>query len=53
MQDIKFTTHKQYLFGRFFFRNAKKAYTDQSPQEVFFLSVILVQLLLDIAFYLS
>ena len=53
MQDIKFTTHKQYLFGPFFFRNAKKVYTDQSPQKFFFLSVILVQLLLGMTFYLS
>ena len=53
MQDVKFTTHKQYLFGPFFFRNAKKAYTDQSPQKFFFLSVILVQLLLGMTFYLS
>ena len=30
MYGIKFTSHKQYLFGCFFYRNAKKTRTDQS-----------------------
>ena len=35
MSEIKFTTHKQYLFGRLFPRNANKTHTDQSTLQVF------------------
>ena len=36
MNEIKFTSHKQYLFGRFFSGNAKKTHTDQSALQVSF-----------------
>ena len=39
LQEIKFTSHKQYLFGRLFSRNANKTYTDQSTLQVFFLCI--------------
>ena len=35
MQEIKFTFHKQYLFGRLFSRNAKKTHADKSPLQIF------------------
>ena len=34
MNEIKFTSHKQYLFGRLFSGNAKKTHTDQSALQV-------------------
>ena len=30
MQEIKFTSQKEYIIGRLFSRNAKKTHTDQS-----------------------
>ena len=39
LQEIKFTSHKQYLFGRLFSRHANKTYTDQSTLQVFFLCI--------------
>ena len=36
MQEIKFTSHKQYLFGGLFSIKAKKTRTDQSTLQVFF-----------------
>ena len=36
-QEIKFPSHKQYLFGRLFSRNAKKTHTDQITLQVFIL----------------
>ena len=37
MQEIKFTSPKQYLFGHAFSINAKKIHTEQSTLQVFFL----------------
>ena len=37
MSEIKFTPHKQYLFGCLFFRNEKKTHTEQSTQQVILL----------------
>ena len=34
MYEIKFTFHKQYLFGRLFSRHAKKTHTDQSTLQL-------------------
>ena len=35
MQEIKFSSHKQYLFGRLFFRNAKKTDSNYTTLQVF------------------
>ena len=37
MYEIKFTSHKQYLFGHLFSKKAKKTQTDQSATTSFFL----------------
>ena len=37
MKKTKFSSHKQYLFGLLFSRNAKKAHTDQSLLQTFLL----------------
>ena len=36
MSEIKYTSHKQYLFGRLFSIKAKKTYPDQSTVQSFF-----------------
>ena len=37
MKEMKFTSHKQYLFRRLFSIKAKKTHTDQSTLQVFLL----------------
>ena len=37
MQEIKFTSHKLYLFGFLFSRNTKKTHTDLKTLQAFFL----------------
>ena len=36
MQEIKFTSQKEYIIGRLFSRNAKKTHTDQSTLQNFY-----------------
>ena len=38
-QEIKFTSHKQYLFGRLFSGNPKKTHTDQSILQASFFNL--------------